>query len=490
VKRALALISIFCSLNLAAQQHSGFATSDFSGILSARSNPAFIANSPYKYDLNIINGSVYLGNNIGYLSRNAEGERGFARFDDDATRFIEGDLSVGGLSFLLALQNKASVGFQYQFRAVASGFDISPDFINQFGRLQNPEFSGSAAVGQSGNLSTTGWHELSFTYAGLLVEELHYRIKLGGTLKLVNPVGNVITRLENLSYTSDSVGFVDLLDIRGQVGYSSNLNEFEQFDGTNPIRFPSGLGYRPAADIGMVYETSLFRDDPQTKIGTSYYAHVRYEQRLAVSITDIGSMRFDYGSASFNVLNALPNQGNIDFDTLFSEVSSIRQIRDSLATVTNLVDLTGDYTVSMPTRLNINYDYNFRNNWYLNVDARFDISTIMGTDYRLRYPNSITVTPRYETGRAGAYFPVYMNLDGDVQVGTGVRIGPLTLGTQSINGLFSGKPNAGGFFFSLNINQLKLNSTKPYCFGKGRTGTAGTRQLRKPLYKRKKFLFW
>lgn len=470
--------------------HNGFIYSDFSGIISSRLNPAVIANSPYKYDFNVVNGSFYITNNIGYWGKTSDGNRGLLRFTDSKQRFIHNDLRLGGMSVMLSLKNRSTIGLQYQFRSVGSGIDISPEFIEQFGRLRTIDFAGSGASGQSGDFAAMAWHQVSMTYAGLLVDNGYFRVKAGATLKLVNPVGNAVARLENLAYQSNNLGFVEITEMKGQIGYSANLNEFEQFDGTTPITFPPGLGFKPAADIGIVYETSLYRDDPQTKRGTSYHADIRYEHRLGVSITDIGKLNFEYGSASFDVLNILPQQAPIDFDTLLSEINSVRELRDSLETISNIVDLTGQYSVSMPTALNINYDYNFRNNWFLNVSGQFDISTVMNADYRIKYPNSITLTPRYDTGSSGAYFPIYINLEGDMELGAAVRYGPITVGTQSLGSLLSAKPSSTGVFFSVSINKLKLNSRKPYCFGKGRVGTAGTRKMRTPLYKRKSFLFF
>lgn len=453
-------------------------------------NPASIANSPYKYDVNLLNGNFYFTNNIGYLGKSSDGDRGFIRNVDGQQRFLNSDLRLGAMGVMLSLKNKASIGIQYQFRTVASGIDISPEFIEQFGRLGSIEFAGSSVVGQSGDAAAMGWHDLSFTYAGLVVDNGYYRVKVGGTFKLVNPIGNAVARLESLSYASDDTGLVEVTNLQGQVAYSENLNDFEQFDGTEPIKFPPGTGYRLAVDVGVVYETSLFRDDPQRDAGNSYYADIRYEQRLGVSITDIGKMSFNYGSASFDVLNVLPQTTPIDFDNLLSGISSVRELQDSIATVSDVADLTGSYTVSMPTALNVNYDYNFRNNWFLNVAGQFDFSKLMNADYRINYPNSITITPRYETGFSGAYFPVYVNLEGDMELGAALRYGPITLGTHSLGSLFSAKPESGGVFFSLNINKLKLNSDKPYCFGSSKTGTAGTRRKRTPLHKRKKFLFF
>lgn len=477
------LLTIF-SLSMQAQYFNGYITSDYSGILGARLNPAAIANSPYKYDFNIINGNAYITNNIGYFVNEGE-TTGIKRFTDNRDRFIHADQRLGGLSFLLSLKNRSSIGLQYQLRGVMSGINISPEFITQFGRFKTIEFAGGTVTDQNGDAAASFWHEFGLTYAILLKEDAYSRWKAGATLKLINPIANTVIRLENMAYTLDDQGIATITSLQGQVGYSSNLNPYEPFDGNQPLEFPPTIGYKTAFDIGFTYESVLYRDDPKAKNLTSYYPDILYEHRLSVSVTDIGKMSFEYGSASFNVLDLLPTNDPIDFDTLLSGVSSVRELRDSLATITNIADLTGNYTVSMPTALNINYDYNWKNNWFFNVAGQFDISSLMNADYRIKYPNSITLTPRYDTGLAGLYFPVYLNLEGDIELGTAIRYGPVTIGTQSLGSLFSSEKKSFGAFFSINLRLLKANAYKPYCFGGRRTGSGLVSTQRKPLYKRK-----
>lgn len=480
------LLFILFSKYAEAQYFNGYISSDFSGIIGARLHPAAIANSPYKYDVSLLNGNFYYTNNISYLTKNNNGDRGFRRLDDSQMRFAHVDMRVGGMSALLSLKNRSAIGIQYQLRGAISGINITPDFVQQFGRFQTVNFANQLVTDQKGDIATSFWHEVGLTYALILSENVYSRWKAGATFKFVNPVANAILRLENMDYEVTSDGTAIINTIQSQVAYSSNLNSYEPFDGNEPIRFPSALGFTPAFDIGFSYESVLYRDDPKAENLTSYYPDILYEHKFSMSVTDIGLMTFEYGSASFNILDVLPSNGTIDFDNLLSGVSSVRELQDSLATITDMESLSGSYTVSMPTALNISYDYNWKNNWYFNIAGQFDVSRLMNTDYRMNYPNSMTITPRYESGFSGLYFPIYINFEGDVELGTAIRYGPVSIGTQSLGSLFSSEKKSAGVFFSINLRQLKANSQKPYCFGKSkRTGSAGISTQRKPLYKRK-----
>lgn len=474
-----------------AQRFNGYIQSDYSGVLSAQIQPAAIANSPYKYDFNLLHGNFYATNNIAHTGTTPEGNLGFARYLDNGMRYANGDITFGGLSGLLSLKSRDAVGWHIQMRGALTGDDITPEFITQVGRLQSNNFANNTVSNQQGDAAFGFWSEFGLTYATVLSDNGYTRWKAGATLKFVNPLGNVWVGMNDLDYSTDQNGFATITNMQMQVGYSSNMDSFEQFDGSDPFSMPNGTGFRPAFDFGVTYESVSYRDDPKTKKGTSYYADILYDHRLSFSVTDFGKMRLSQGSASFQVLDVLPGQATaVDLDSLLTGIESVREFRDSLATISQVVDKLGDYTVSLPTAFNVSYDYNMNNNWYFSASAQIDLSALMNADYQLAYSNSITLMPRYEVGTYGFYAPIYYNFDGDTELGLAARYGPVTLGTQSIGSLLSSERDSMGFFFSISINKLKANSEKPYCFGGKKTGSAYVRQERTPLYKRKKFLFF
>ncbi|WP_422008333.1 DUF5723 family protein [Roseivirga pacifica] len=490
-----AIATLFCFLFFGllaqAQRFNGYIQSDYSGILSAQIQPAAIANNPYKYDLNILHGNFYVVNNIAYTRKNNEGNTGLARYLDSGTRYANGDVTFGGLSGLLSLKNRDAIGWHIQMRGALTGDDITPEFITQVGRFQTNNFANNTVSNQRGDASFGFWSEFGLTYATVLSDNGYTRWKAGATLKFVNPLGNVWVEMDDLDYSTDQDGYATITNMQMQVGYSSNMDSFEQFDGTDPFSIPNGTGFRPALDFGITYESVSYRDDPKTKQGTSYYADIQYEHRLSFSITDFGKMNFSQGSASFQVLGVLPGQATtISMDSLLTGIGSVREFRDSLSTIAQVIDKRGDYTVSLPTAFNASYDYNMNNNWYFSISTQIDLSSFMKADYRLAYSNSVTLMPRYEVGEYGLYAPFYYNFDGDTEFGLAARYGPVTIGTQSIGSLLNSEKDSMGFFFSISINKLKANSEKPYCFGGKKTGSAYVRQERTPLYKRKKFLFF
>ena len=488
--KVLSVVLFFLVNNLVAQRYTGFLYSDYAGILGAKSQPASLADSPYKYDISIVNGNYFITNNIAYQDKSDEGNS-LVRYKNDKIKFIQTNLSVGGLAAMVSLPGKQGLGISYSARIHSSGNDISPEFIQQLYQFTSPEYLGQKVYDQKLDYAVSAWHEIALTYAAVLKDDGFSKWKLGITPKLVNSVGASFAKLKDLDYEIDDVNAeVDVTALDVLFGYSVNLNTYEQFDGTDPLKLPKGLGFKFGLDFGVTFERAAFRSDPSEKSGTKLDPDITYAHKISASITDLGRFTFDMGSASTHGTSLLPNLGVIDLDEKFGSIESFREMADSLGTIADTLQLTGQFTVSLPTALNLNYDYNIGNYYYINANAIVDMTRFIPADYRLNHLSNFTITPRWEKGLTGLYAPLHFNQIGDVHLGLAARMGPLTIGTQSIGSLISSKPRSGNFFFSVNISKLKANSKKPYCFGTGQGGSASTNKVRTPLYKRKKWLFF
>lgn len=476
------------TFDLAAQRQNGYLFSDFSGSVGATYQPASIADSPYKFDFNLADLSYYITNNIANIQKTAEG-RGLQRYINSESKFLHAN-AQGSLGLMLSLPRKQAINVRYGVRTIGSTGNISPNFIAGLNRFDGLSFVNTNRENESIQFNFGLWQELAFTYAGVLKDDGFHRWKLGATIKGINPNASAWIDANSLDYNIDPTGNALFSRFNIQAGFSESLAQFENFDGNDPFAFPKGTGFKPAADIGIVYERVAYRPSPKDAAGTSLERDITYEFRVGLSLTDLGWMTFDAAAASFISTSLRPSIGATDFDAFFDGTNSFRQLRDSLETILNVDSAPSTYTVSLPTALNLNYDYNSGDNWYINVATQVDLTGLMPVDYRINYPTNITVTPRYETGLKGFYLPIFYNFDGDMEVGMGFRYGPITIGTQSLGGIFAKEKVSGGAFFSINLRQLKANSAKPYCFGSSRTGSAFVRTQRTPIYKRKKFLFF
>ena len=489
-RKVFTLAFMVVCVTLSAQRFNGFIHSDFSGIIGARVQPASIAGSPYKWDVSLINANFFVTNNIARLENDGESTV-IRRFIDDRTKFLQANVGVGGLSVLISLPRNQAIGLQYQLRGHASANNFSPNFISQVDRFTDPRVVNSVVENESGQMAAALWRELSFTYAAVVWDDGYNRWKVGLTAKMINTYGSAFFELNDLDYAINGSGIAAFTNIQANFGYSANLDPYDGFAGDQSLSgLPPKNAFSAAFDAGVVFERRASRPAPRSQAGTRLEPDVDYEFRVSASITDLGIMEFAQGDASTLVSRLRPGLGtSIDFDALLSGVEGFSSLRDSVNTFAETEQLSGRYKISMPTALHLNYDYNFGNDWYLNANALVDLTGLMPVDYRLNYLHNLTITPRWEQNRQALYLPVYVNQIGNIHLGVAARFGIITFGTQNLGTLFTSKDTSAGFFFTLNLNQLVANSAKPYCFGTSR-GSGMTRTKRKPLYKRKKFLFF
>jgi hypothetical protein len=141
-------------------------------------------------------------------------------------------------------------------------------------------------------------------------------------------------------------------------------------------------------------------------------------------------------------------------DQKFTGAPDISAFKDSLTSVfTNSTTITNNFSITNPTRLIVNVDRNFGNNFYINGELSMNFfSTSSYTKYRTRELNLLTITPRWETIGWGAYLPLQYNTQGQIWVGAAVKLGPLVLGLHSLGILAKNPTINGGGYLLLSIH--------------------------------------
>ncbi len=197
-------------------------------------------------------------------------------------------------------------------------------------------------------------------------------------------------------------------------------------------------------DLGFTYQRML-RDSkaylPHTSESGCRY--VPYKYRAGLSIIDIGNIKFNtdsinfagYDVSSFDFVNynsAIKHSSNPlnlfaaqDFDVTKGHVKKTNKIK-------------------LPTFICAQFDYNiWASALYINA------TIIQGTSHRMytfgiRHPNSLTITPRYETKLIDVSIPISFYEYKYTQLGLSVRIGPVTIGSDKFVGWIINNDLYGG----------------------------------------------
>lgn len=452
MKKAILLIVFLGGIfNVKAQSFIGFLTENYAGVNSVILNPANIVDSRFRADINLVGMSVFVGNdyyNMNIVKAIKEDNYDFeaiSRYTPKNNNNGEFNVDVMGPSFMFNIDEANSIAVFTRSRTFLAvngidgrglyGIGAGEDFI-----INQIDFN---AFGQT-------WAEIGFSFARVLVNEKENFIKGGITLKYLKGGGSSYVIARNISLNYDADGSLD--SGGGTTGSISStgqvvLGRFDDFEWDNyeyelPKR-ANGLGM----DIGIIYEWrpnhGSYKARKVWPNRLTYKEQNKYKLKLGVSITDIGYINYRNGIEDvFDVTNT-----NVSEETFVND-DNLYNILNSAYTLTSS---SIGYNTILPTALHLNADWSFTNNIYLNFNTdlsltsknKFDTSSIT---------NIVSLTPRYESKWFSAYMPLNYVQYAGFQVGAGLRLGPLYVGSGSVfTNLLSNKSKGANFYAGLKI---------------------------------------
>lgn len=436
MQRIIPIVLFFTYFISSSQSYIGFGADNFNGIHGALFNPANIADSRIKIDINLASASVFTVNNyievdFWELFNNADSFN--VALDTESVgvnRRTNGivNLDILGPSALITLDKKRAIGFTTRVRSLANINTVDGEIIDFF----DTGISEDTPIRKSNiNSNITGnvFAEIGLTYAQVVKNDRVEFIKAGGSLKYFRGLISANAQLNdgaaffnpadpNNVFLSGNGNYSLSENIANENGVVSSGEEVDSYFSEGA----SGLGI----DLGFVYE---YRPNPRANISRNnvrkqqVLRHVTsYKFKLAVSILDLGFVNYENQEIRNYNVTPLAKQDVIDIDS-FNDF-------EALVPSTRSVE---DLRLSLPTRLRSEFDVRLNNKFFLNSVA--SISLIgKKADTANRYASQITISPRYESKWFTAFLPITATQYGGVQVGLGGRLGPVFIGSS---GLFS-----------------------------------------------------
>ncbi len=443
------LLAAVCSAR--AQSYGGLLTDNYSGMHGVISNPANIADSRLKLDINLFGVSAFFGNNyIGFNLNDAFGDFSEA-FDNAATfpsndNFLAWNIDVLGPSVMLSLNEKQSLTIFTRVRSIFNLYDVSGEILDKEGGFDESQdfFIDQGNVNGSFNF----WGEIGISYARVLMNDGKNFIKGGLSLKYIQGMGNVYVNGTDVTLDYDAANRE--ITTTGQLNYGNTDNLDDTGNGGNFFDFSGGAGF--GTDLGFVYEwrpefEKFNKTDVSGKTIVDRGAN-KYKFKLGLSITDIGKIKDANGVNRLYNLNRTQNIDNFDGDVL----------EEGLEDNFDLISETESSDITLPTAVHANVDWNMNANFYLNLNADIPLTSKSKVNTG-RILNQVTLTPRYELPWLGIYSPL-SHLEGvGFQWGAGLRLGPIYLGSQSIISAVTGKNTKAADLYAglkIPIYQTKL----------------------------------
>jgi Family of unknown function (DUF5723) len=454
MRKAILLIIFLGGLfNINAQSFIGFLTENYAGVNSVIINPANIVDSRFRADINLVGISAFGGND--YYNLNVMKAINDDNYDFEAeSRYTPRinnngavNIDVMGPSVMFNINDNNSIALFTRVRSFVNVNGINGEAIYAIGEDGTNDY-----FANEGDINAFGqtWAEIGLSYARVLVNEKENFLKGGISLKYLKGGGSAYIAGRNIVIDYDEDGA--LHSGGGTTGSFSSTGEviygrFDDFDDDNyeyelPIN-ASGLGI----DIGIVYEWRPQHGDYKPRKvwpdRLTYKEQNKYKLKLGFSITDIGSINYKNGTEDlFDITNT-----NVSEETIDNQ-DNIYDVLNNLYTLTNT---SIGYKAILPTALHLNADWSFTNNLYLNFNTDVAL-TGKNQLHTSKITNIVSLTPRFESKWFSAYIPLSLVQYAGFQVGAGLRMGPLYLGSGSLfTNLLSNKSKGTNFYAGFKI---------------------------------------
>lgn len=427
-KKLLVLLILVTSFAARAQSYLGYFHDNYAGVQSVLFNPASIADSRFKTDINIFSVSSSVGNDLYGVKLFDVFKDGYD-FDSQSkmtpTDKNNGIMNVDfmGPSFMFNIAPKHTLALFTRARAITNFRDVNGNLVDQVKDGLDNASNFNFPVGSPKGVSH-GWGEIGLSYAAVLYQNGQHFLKGGITAKYLQGVANAylqgnngkVAFIENTITPENSVLITEgQLTIGGSQDWETN--EDYEFDINS-----SGFG----ADFGLVYE---WRPDyekydlSKAKPADNNFRDLnKYKLRFGLSVTDIGSINYKKAKQDTYDITGVVTQDMIDnadnlYDFLndhYTKTSTAKGVKTNL-----------------PTALHADVDWNIHNKFYMNLNG--DISMVSKTKLNgTSIADRVSLTPRYESRWFSFFVPVTWLQYSGMQVGSGLRVGTFFVGSGSV----------------------------------------------------------
>jgi len=440
-----------------AQNYHAIEGSPFAGSLGVAANPASILSTPYPWDVTIFSTQVQTSTNAVVLHNLS-----FLSFTDTVAyqwksgnfkRFVAFDYNIHLLNARIALNKRQAIAFGVNLRGYG-GIRTGPVNYADSMKNMNQFFSLNGNTIYNASMTSSTWLELFATYSQTIIDDEYRRVNAGITLRGMRGISGVFAQLSGGGISREASGTQTVYFMKAgnaRYGYSGNYDRWKKDHSTMENLQDLFGNSRPSAalDLGFEYWVKTQAVVNNMEKEEAYYD---YEWKIGVALLDIGQNVFKYGTQSRVAGQPRADVSDTNLDVKFGRVRSLASFNDSLATIVNSMGtLSGLFKIWNPMRLVINIDRPIQDNWSVNANLSLNMPwTSSPTRLVVKDLSFLTLTPRWETKKLGAYLPIQVTTDGKFWVGGAFKAGPLVFGWHNWANFFSNnKMQNGGIYLAL-----------------------------------------
>lgn len=450
-----------------AQDYLGLSSGNYAGIQSVSLQPASIADSRLKWDLNLFSIDVNYNNNFFYIKKDAILKNKFFKspynhdFDavkqdllkvgsDDKPVYVRLNSTVQLPSLMFTTGKKSAMAINIRERTAMQIDNMSPQLATLiYEGFQYPPYQNKTFSMDNSRANILSWLEVGLTYARVLYNDGQNFLKIGFTGKYLGGMASGYMNSSQINYSFNSDSTLSAQSSNVNYGHSRNFNlDFANRKNYSPES--AAFGY----DIGLVYEfrgnIERFSFWKYNEEGIPPLAERRdknkYLFKIGISYLNGGSLDF---TKPDNVNNFSADIHNYDFKSVHAH--TISEVDSAIATQVNLKNGSRKYTVELPRALSAQIDLKLTKGFYLNLLGYFPLNN-SGTASSIRATRLLAITPRWENRWFGIYIPLSFNQFHDTNLGATIRLGPLYFGSANLGSvLFNDDLKAADFHLGVSI---------------------------------------
>lgn len=449
MKKILILFSLSVGVfSVNAQTYMGYLPDNYAGVQGVLVNPATIVDSRFRADINLFSTSSSLNNDFYGLSLFDLSKSSYDA-EKDGTRTPSSNNNgivysdVMGPSFMFNIAPKHAIALFTRARAVVNLNSINGDLYNQLKDGLDDASDFNINVGNPNIVGHT-WGEIGASYATVLLQNKQHFLKGGFTAKYLVGGVNAYTKGSGIKTAFNQTGN-PMTSTVGTAGELTIGSSQDFITGDEDVKFdPNSKGY--GFDFGFIYE---WRPDFEAydlnnakAVDNNFKDQNKYKLRFGLSITDIGSINYKNSKQEIYNFNNILTQ---------EQIEATDNIDEFLALYTAPITTFKDVKVNLPSALHLDADWNMYKKFYLNLHGNIGLTDKAGVNSS-SIANTFILTPRYETKWFTFSLPInYMEYSG-MQVGSGLRFGPVFVGSSSvITNWLSKDSKAADVYFGVKI---------------------------------------
>jgi hypothetical protein len=452
MKQYLTLLLVIISLGSNAQEMLGIANSNFAGNMGMGLNPSSMLLMPYRWELNLISGDIFLENN--YVS--------YPKSRIIATSEGQVPLPHGGLidSYTMSPKNahvrtflrlpsfifrtgEQAFGIHTAVRTDISLRNISPDLAKfSYEGLGYTPLTGIPLYLSPFRIGGMTWTEIGLSY-GKIIPKGNDRVIFAGTASFINAFQGLylMSNYIDMVVVNDTMLNVQNIDAEAGFALPTNSGDALTINGR-------GIGM----NLGFCYVKNPYRG---TFEKSRTIDRKRYDYRLGISVIDAGMVSFTKNSYVYDINNS---------STVFNNYNSVNPrgvngmdslIRNTFISGGSSMD--NSFALVLPMAVSSQLDICLHPRWYLNATIVQRVNPPMP---HIDLPNIVSATLRYETSYFEiavpySFYDYYLH-----RIGAAIRYRFLVLGTDKL-GPYVTDNNVTGLDFYFGIKLSNYDFTRP-----------------------------